>query len=165
MNSASVPASHLSPFYFNYGFHTNRLNAVSRTVKPPRRTVAPLERNTSPSVPVNPNFLPYDGSTDPSLWLLPVKAALKAFHTPADQHLRWLVHALRGQAMRYCFFKVEPHGPVTSTAQFIQPLVQRFRTFSQSYHLQQQHNVLRMQPGGYLSYSDRFLEIATPSIL
>ena len=48
-----------------------------------------------------------------------------------------------------------------STARFLQLLFQRFRPYSQSYHLQQQLNALRMQRGGYMSYSDRFLEIAT----
>jgi len=63
--------------------------------------------------------------------------------------------------MRYWFFEVEPQGHVSSTAQFLQLLVQRFRQHSQRYHIQQQPNALRMQPGGYLSYSHRFLEIAT----
>jgi len=113
------------------------------------------ERSTSPSVPVNPRFPQYDGSTDPSLWLRQVNAAFEAYHTPADQYLRWLVLALRGQAIRYLFIEVEPQGQVTSTAQFLQLIVQMFRPYSQSYHLQQQLNALRMQPGGYLSYSDR----------
>ena len=90
-----------------------------------------------------------------------MNAAFEAYHTPADQHLRWLVLDLREQAMRYWFLEVEPQGQVTSIAQFLQLLVQRFRPYFQSYHLQQQPNALRMQRGGYLSSSDRFLEIAT----
>ena len=49
-----------------------------------------------------------------------VNAAFEAYHSPADQHLRWLILALRGQAMSYWFFEVEPRGQVTSTAQFFQ---------------------------------------------
>jgi len=121
----------------------------------------PPERSHSPSIPVNPKLHPYDGSRDLSLWLRQVNAAFEAYHTPADQHLRWLVLALRRQAMCYWFFEVEPHGQVTSTTQFLHLLVQRFQPYSQSYHLQQQLNALRMQHGGYLSYPDSFLEIAT----
>jgi len=63
------------------------------------------ERIPSPGVPVNPKLPLHDKSPDTSLWLLQVNAAFEAYyHTPADHHLRWLVLALRGQAMRYWFF-------------------------------------------------------------
>jgi len=122
--------------------------------------MTPPDRSARLGTPVNHKLPPYDGSTDPLLWLRQVNAAFEAYNTPAHQHLRWLVLAICGQAIRYWFFEVEPQGQVTSTAPFLQLLVQRFRPYSQSYHLQQQLNALRMQPGGYLSYSDRFLEIA-----
>jgi len=44
------------------------------------------------------------------------------------------------------------------TAQFLQLLIQRFRKHSQSYHLQQQLNALRIN-GGYLSYSIVFSKV------
>ena len=89
------------------------------------------------------------------LWHRHVNAAVNAYHTPVEQHLRWLVLALREQHKSYWFLKC------TSTAQFLQLLFQRFRPYSQTYHLQQQLYTLRMPAGGYFSNSDRFLEIAT----
>jgi len=120
------------------------------------------ERSTSPGVPVNPKLPPHDGSTaDPSLWLRQVKTALEAYNSPADQHLRGLVLAIRCPAVRCWFFEVEQQGQVPSTYQFLQLHVQRLRPYTQSYHIQQQLNALLMQPGSYLLYSDSFLEIAT----
>ena len=126
-------ASHDQGLHFFVAHTANVANAVapqrpSANAPPGGPSVEQAAPMTRPTVALvytsTPNFHPtMVQPIVPSVGVAVFEASLK----PTYKHLRWLVPALRRPATCYWFFEVEQPGQVTSTAPFVQLLVQIFR--------------------------------------
>ena len=120
-----------------------------------------MNQGESPRLPstANPHLPPFTGSEDPGLWAFQVQALFRANQTPVAQQGLWMVAALRGQAMKFWF--LECGGVAAELQVILDKLKERFRPCAHEFGLYAQLQKLEMQPGNYLTFADRFLEIAS----
>ena len=120
-----------------------------------------MQQEESPrsSSTANPHLPPYSGSEDPGLWAFQVDALFQANRTPPAQQGLWMAAALRGQAMR--FWHLECAGLPAEPKTILEKLKTRFRPYAHEFGLFAQLQKLEMQPGNYLTFADRFLEISS----
>ena len=62
--------------------------------------------------------------------------------------------------MRYYFYEIKDFVPCQTASALAALLKSRFRPYTHAYHVQQQLTNLRMSAGGYLTYAERFIEMA-----
>ena len=111
-----------------------------------------------PSTNTTPHLPPYTGAEDPAMWVLQVKAAFDAHDTANVKQGKWMVCALRGAAMRYWFLECQQHPADPDTITSI--LKAKFRHYAYEFGMHAKLHQLKMQPGGYSLYADRFSDLA-----
>ena len=62
--------------------------------------------------------------------------------------------------MRYYFYEIKDFVPCSSANALAAMLKTRFRPYTHVYHVQQQLTNLLMSADGYLTYAERFIELA-----
>ena len=108
--------------------------------------------------PVNPKLPAYDGSTDPGLWLRQVDVLFSVNETPVAQQGSWMISALKGAAMRFWHLECsqQPRNAGTVAAK----MKERFRPFAHEFGVDSQITNLRMHPGGYVPFQERWNELS-----
>ena len=107
--------------------------------------------------PRNPRLPPYNGSSDPGLWLRQVEACFNANRTPKRDQGNWMVTALQGDAMRFWFFectRCDPTPEVIATQ-----LCTRFRSLAHDYDVASRLASLKMRNAQFSDFWDRFREL------
>ena len=118
----------------------------------------PSESDRHPRNPQNPKLPYYDGNTEPGLWLRQCDVLFTVNETPLEAQGMWLVAALKGAAMRY--WHIECVNEDRGVRNVALKLKERFRPFAHEFGVDSQLANLRMHPGGYVQYQERWNELS-----